>query len=86
LPSEVGDMTLPEALELFDYWETSPPEHEMLSMLAQAYTTWEPKRQPRTEEEAIAAHRKSLEERWRAGAMNVAQMFKSMGSKIIVPG
>lgn len=66
-------MTLPEALELLEYWRDSPPENEMLQMLAQVYTTWRP--------QAMTAgdHQRSLEERWRAGAMNAKQLVEAFG-------
>ncbi len=73
-------MTLPQAEEILGYWRNSPPEHEMLAMFARVYTTWEPAdAKPMTPEE----HRKSLEDRWKAGAMNPAQLFKAMGGNII---
>ncbi len=73
-------MTLPEALELLDYWRVSPPEHEMLALFARVYTTWRPDGdKPVTEVE----HRASLEERWKAGAMSPQQMFQAMGGKVI---
>ncbi len=73
-------MTLPEALELLQFWEHSPPENEILTMLARIYTTWEPKRSTSaTEEERQAAHQASLEARWKAGAMNAKQLLEAMG-------
>jgi hypothetical protein len=79
-------MTLPEALELFEYWQSSPPEHEMLAMFARTYTTWKPQAERLPPEDE---HRRSLEERWKAGAMNPKQLFESMGGAIslnAVPG
>ncbi len=78
-------MTLPEALELFDYWQNSPPEHELLAILTRAYTNWEPVRQM-TEEECQIEHRKSLEMRWKAGAMNPKQLFEATGGVIRLDG
>jgi hypothetical protein len=72
-------MTLPQALELFQYWEAFPPEHELMRMFAMVYTTWKPRAKPLTEEERRAAHQASLEERWKAGAMNAAQIMAAMG-------
>ena len=66
-------MTLPEALELFDFWKIYPPEGEMLHFFARVYTTWSPG-PPMTEAQAQAEHRKSLEQRWRAGSMSAADM------------
>jgi hypothetical protein len=66
-------MTLPQAMELFDYWQDAPPEHEILAMLARVYTTWKPQSvKPKD-------HQASLEERWAAGAMNAKQIFEAMG-------
>jgi hypothetical protein len=79
-------MTLPEYFALCEYWREAPPEHEVLAMLASVYTTWEPERPPMTEAEAVAAHRKSLEDRWRAGAMNPAQMLAALGGRGIAVG
>jgi hypothetical protein len=76
-------MTLPEYFALCKYWRGAPPENETLAMLAQVYTSWEPERPPMTEAEAIAAHRKSLEDRWRGGAMNVKQMFEACGGRAL---
>ena len=73
------EMTLPEYFALCKYWRAAPPENETLALLAQVYTSWEPERPPMTEAEAKAAHRKSLEDRWRAGAMNAKQMFEASG-------
>ena len=42
------------------------------------YTTWAPKVQM-SEEEITVAHRKSLEQRWKAGAMNVKQLYDATG-------
>lgn len=73
-------MTLPQAIALFEYWEECPPENEMLATLAQVYTTWKPStRSNMTEEQLREEHQKSLEARWKAGAMNVKQLFESMG-------
>lgn len=79
-------MTLPQALELFEYWEDFPPEHEIMAMFARVYTTWKPGNVRLTPEEE---QRRSLEERWKAGAMNPKQLFDAMGGAIslnAVPG
>lgn len=76
-------MTFPQAMELFEYWSSFPPEHEILAMLARAYTTWEPQdSKPMTAE----MHRESLEARWKSGAMNAKQMFDAMGGSLSVDG
>lgn len=78
-------MTLSQALRIFSYWESAPPEHEMLALLARAYTNWEPKSvREMTEGERQAAHRASLEARWKSGAMNVKQMFEATGGQLAV--
>lgn len=83
LPAEIHSMTLPQAYELFDYWRNFPPEHEILAMLARVYTSWEPENaRPMTPEE----HRASLEARWKAGAMNVKQIFEATGGVISLNG
>lgn len=69
-------MTLPQAMSLFEYWEECPPENEMLALLARVYTTWKPKV---STDDAEQRHRKSLEARWKAGAMNAKQLFEAMG-------
>lgn len=74
-------MTMPEALELFHYWEGHPPEHELLAIAVSVYTTWEPKTEM-TEADVIVAHRKSLEQRWKGGAMNVKQLFEATGGRL----
>jgi hypothetical protein len=68
-------MTLPQVYDLFEYWQNAPPDNEMLAMLAAAFTTWRPNTKPMTDEE----HQASLEARWKAGAMNVKQMYEMMG-------
>jgi hypothetical protein len=80
-------MTLPEALDLFDYWDECPPENEMLAMLARVYTTWQPKSaKTKTAEQIQDEHRKSLEARWKGGAMNPKQMFEAMGGALSLNG
>ena len=74
-------MTFRQARDLFTYWQESPPENEILAMLAKVYTTWRPG-PPLTEEQAMVEHRKSLELRWKAGAMNPKQIFESMGGRL----
>jgi hypothetical protein len=76
-------MTLPQYYDLCRYWGSYPPEHESLAMLLSAYTSWEPANaRPMTQEE----HRKSLEQRWKAGSMNVKQMFEAMGGALSLDG
>lgn len=73
-------MTLPEALEIFEYWNNWPPEHELLAMLTGAYTSWEPaSRKNMTEQELQIEHRKSLEKRWAAGALDAKQIVEMGG-------
>lgn len=76
LPAEILTMTLPQVYDLFDHWKVYPPMHESAAIALQVYTTWKPQI-IRSEEDAKAAHRKSLEERWRGGYMNVKQMFEA---------
>ena len=68
-------MTLSQARKILKYWDISPPEHEILALLARAYTNWEPSAHPRTPEE----HQASLEARWKAGAMNAKQLLEATG-------
>lgn len=72
-------MTFPQVYQIFEYWRSFPPEHEILAMLASVYTTWKPNAEKLTPQEA---HRRSLEERWKSGAMSVKQMFESQGGVI----
>lgn len=74
-------MTLPEAMEIFDYWNDFPPEHELMRIAVMVFTTWEPYTKP-TEEEVIAQHRKSLEQRWKGGAVNVKQLYEATGGQL----
>lgn len=80
-------MTLPEALELFQYWQDFPPEHEIMAMFARVYTTWKPQSTQLSPEEE---QRKSIEDRWKSGAaMNPKQLYEAMGGAIslnAVPG
>ena len=69
-------MTLSQARRIFAYWDISPPEHEMLALLARAYTTWEP---ANAREMTPEQHQASLEARWKAGAMNVKQLLEATG-------
>lgn len=78
-------MTLSQARNIVKYWDNYPPEHELLAILTRAYTAWEPARQL-TEEEIQIEHRKSLEARWKAGAMNAKQMFEATGGVINITG
>jgi hypothetical protein len=77
-------MTVPDAFEILGYWKTSPPEHEMLAMFAQIYTTWTPGGEPMTEEEARVKHQRSLEQRWAAGAMSAKDLVGSLGAERIL--
>jgi hypothetical protein len=70
-------MTLPQAHELLEYWQDQPPAHELLAMLAKS-AGWQFGKPP-TEED----HRRSLELRWKMGAMNVKQMLEAMGGRQI---
>jgi hypothetical protein len=74
-------MTLPQVYELFDYWGNYPPEHETLATLCEAITTWEPRKRQVLSE---ADHRASLERRWKAGAMNIKQIWEATGGVISV--
>ncbi len=73
-----------DARALTDFWRQAPPEAETLALLAAVYTSWRPEGAELTEEQVIAAHRKSLEERWRAGAMNAKQFFEATGGRLSV--
>jgi len=66
-------MTFPQVYWLYDYWAEFPPEHELVRMGIAAYTTWK----PAVNISDPLAHRKSLEARWKAGYLNVKQMFES---------
>ncbi|MFZ1905227.1 MAG: hypothetical protein WAU56_07530 [Steroidobacteraceae bacterium] len=59
--------------------------HEVLGLLARAYTTWNPEEAALadlSEEERQAVLRERLERRWRSGAArSPEQMWKSMGGK-----
>ena len=74
-------MPFPHARQVLEYWGDVPPEHEMLVILAKQYYGWRPPDKPITEAEMIAAHRKSLEERWKAGAMNPKQLYEAFGGR-----
>lgn len=59
----------------------------MISLFARHYIGWEPQNtKPMTEDEKRVAHQASLEARWNAGALNVKQMFESMGGVISADG
>lgn len=79
-------MTFREARQIFEYWQERPPEHEMIILFAQNYLGWEPRGKPLTEDEKRAAHQASLEARWKAGALNVRQMFEATGGVIAADG
>lgn len=74
-------MTLPEVYDLFDYWREHPPEHELAAIFARVFTTWKPAERELSPEE----HKRSLEERWKAGAMNAADLlaqFQKTGGRV----
>lgn len=73
-------MTFPQVYRLFNYWKTSPPIHEIGALMARVFTTWKPVEDNADPPEI--AHRKSLEARWAAGYMNVADMFKAGGGTL----
>lgn len=76
-------MTFVEVLDLFEYWRSFPPEHEMMAMFARVFTTWQPANaRAMTPEE----HMRSIEERWAAGAMSPKQLFETMGGAISLDG
>jgi hypothetical protein len=76
MPAEIRAMAFTDARAILSYWHHSPPENEMLALLAQCYTTWRPTgTAAMTREE----HQRSLEQRWASGAMNAKQIFESMG-------
>lgn len=77
-------MRMSDARAITELWREAPPESEMLALLAAVYTTWRPGGKELTEEEAIAAHRRSLEERWKSGAMNAKQFFEATGGRLSV--
>jgi hypothetical protein len=77
-------MTLPQYYDLSKYWADHPPEHEILGMLAQAFTSWEPKSSLIM---TVEEHRESLEARWKSGvAMNVKQLFEATGGLLSLDG
>ena len=70
-------MPFPHALRIFQYWESFPPEHEMLAMLAKCFTTWEPK--PLAGQPSTAAQHQAH------GAMGPAEFmehFKRTGGRV----
>jgi hypothetical protein len=69
-------MTMREYYDLCEYWADRPPEHESLAMLLDAQTDWEPKSRQVL---SVEDHRASLERRWKAGAMNIKQMWEATG-------
>lgn len=72
-------MTLSQARQIFKYWESSPPEHELIALLVRAYTNWEP---ANAREMTAEEHRASLEARWKGGAMNPQQMLEATGGSL----
>lgn len=85
LPAEIRSMTLPQAFQLFRYWNDNPPEHELLAIALQVYTSWRPNPKPVSKEAAAAEQRASLEQRWKAGAMNAKQLFEMTGGVAVNP-
>lgn len=79
-------MTFPQAVDMLEYWQQSPPEHELVAMFARVYTTWKPMVAGDAAAPKGNAQQKSLEERWAAGAMNAAQIFKATGGVLTVDG
>lgn len=79
-------MTLEEAHDLLHYWQKHPPVHEVLGLLARAYTTWNPEEAALadlSEEERQAVLRERLERRWKSGsARSPEQMWKGMGGRL----
>jgi hypothetical protein len=73
-------MRFSDALDVIEYWANSPPEHEMLAMFAQVYTTWTPGGKPMTEEQARVEHQKSLKQRWDAGARSAKDLVGMGGA------
>ena len=74
-------MTLLEVYDLFDYWREHPPEHELAAIFARVFTTWKPAEKELTPDE----HRQSLEDRWKGGAMNPAELlalFEKSGGRV----
>lgn len=61
-----------DARALVEFWQECPPQDEVLAILAQAFTTWRPPQAP-------GEHERSLEARWKSGAMNAAQLLAAMG-------
>ena len=76
-------MPFPHALLILEHWRETPPENEMLAMLATVFTTWRPKRAPMTPEE----HMRDLERRWASGeAMSPKQLFEATGGHLGLGG
>lgn len=72
-------MTLPQVYQLFRYWKINPPAHELVAIGIRCFTTWRPIVEEKFDQ---AAHQRSLEERWKAGCMNVKQLFENMNGNI----
>lgn len=72
-------MDFRDAAAILLYWNTAPPEAEMLALLAR----WVPVAKRITPEEA---QRKSLEARWAAGSMNAKQFFEATGGVLSLQG
>jgi hypothetical protein len=81
LPDEVLDLPFPRVVELFAYWEKSPPEHEMLSFLAMR-EGWKPSGAKISEEEAIAQLRREQARRWASGQAMDARQIVGAGGEI----
>lgn len=83
LPREILSMTLPEATDLYRYWQDFPPEHELLARLAAFQTGW---RAANAKPMSRSEHQRSLDERWKGGAMNPKQLFEATGGVISLDG
>jgi hypothetical protein len=74
-------MRLPRLWALFRYWVQNPPSHELVAILVRCFTSWRPPADGGGRGGAAAdavARRRSIEARWRAGAMNPAQMLAAL--------
>ena len=67
-------MSFPHAIDILDYWQQHPPENEVISLMAQVYTTWRPDADPANVDPEASAKRQ-----WAAGAMNPKQLFEALG-------
>jgi hypothetical protein len=82
-PDAVRAIRFSDARALFAYWQDFPPDHELLRIQVMVQTTWEPKSaKAMTAEEAEAEHRRSLERRWAAGAMNIKDFYEATNGRL----